>query len=87
MLFLLSYKDGIYINVRPDGSLFSLRRLQTQTKTKEKLVREVLFADAAALIAHTESAMQTITSCFAETAQFFSIIMFLSTVQKYYNKS
>ena len=53
------------------GSLFNLICLQAHTMTTEKLIRELLFADAAALVAHIISAMQRITSCVAETAQLF----------------
>ena len=64
-----SYKDGVCIDFRPDGNLFSIRRLQVKTKTTEKLTKELLFADDAALVVHTESAIQRITSCFVEAAQ------------------
>ena len=69
----LDDKDGVYIRFRTDGSLYNLRRLQAHTKTKEKLIRELLFADDAALVAHTESAMHRITCCFTETAQLFGL--------------
>ena len=69
----LNDMDGVYIRVRTDGSLFNLRCLQAHTKSKKKLIRELLFADDAALIAQTESAMQRITSCFAEAAQLFGL--------------
>ena len=54
-LFFLFTEDlddegGVYISNRTDGSL---RRLQAHTKTKKKLTRELLFATAAAFIAHT----------------------------------
>ena len=49
----LDDKDGVFIRFRTDGSLFNLRRLQAHMKTKEKLIRELLFADNAALVAHT----------------------------------
>ena len=41
--------DGVYIHFRTDGSLFNLRRLQAHTKTKEQLIIELLFAEAAQL--------------------------------------
>ena len=58
---------------RTDGSLFNLRRLQAHTKTLEQLIRELLFADDAALVAHTETALQRVTSCFAEATQLFGL--------------
>ncbi|GFS08107.1 hypothetical protein ElyMa_001266300, partial [Elysia marginata] len=69
----LAPEDGVYVRYRLDGSLFSLRRLQAHTKTQERLIRDLLFADDAALVAHTEQALQRITSCFAETSSLFGL--------------
>ncbi|KAI8500865.1 hypothetical protein Bbelb_216830 [Branchiostoma belcheri] len=69
----LGDEDGIYIKYRTDGSPFNLRRLQAHTKTLEQLIRELLFADDAALVAHTEVAMQRVTSCFAEASELFGL--------------
>ena len=69
----LNDDDGIYIRYRLDGNLFNLRRLQAHTKTQEQLIRDLLFADDAALVAHTERALQRLTSCFAEAAQLFGL--------------
>ena len=69
----LSEDDGIYIRYRMDGSLFNVRRLKAQTKTFQHLIRELLFADDAALVAHTEVALQRQTACFAETAELFGL--------------
>ena len=66
-------EDAIYIRYRLDGSLFNLRRLKSLTKTSQMLVRELLFADDAALVAHTEAALQRLVSCFAESAQAFGL--------------
>ncbi|KAL0195131.1 hypothetical protein M9458_008703, partial [Cirrhinus mrigala] len=65
--------DAVYIRYRLDGSLFNLRRLQAHTKTLDQLIRELLFADDAALLAHTERALQRITSCFTDAAQLFGL--------------
>ncbi|GFO47334.1 hypothetical protein PoB_007383900 [Plakobranchus ocellatus] len=66
-------EDGIYIRYRLDGSLFNLRRLQAHTKTNERLIRDLLFADDAALVAHTEQALQRLTSCFADASRLFGL--------------
>ena len=65
--------EAVYIRYRLDGSLFNLRRLQAHTKTREQMFRDLLFADDAALVAHTERALQCLTSCFSEAAQLFGL--------------
>ncbi len=69
----LDNADCIYIRFHLDGSVFNLRRLQAHTKNMELLIRELLCADDAVLFAHTEAAMQLITSCFSKTAQIFGL--------------
>ncbi|GFR99266.1 hypothetical protein ElyMa_002789200 [Elysia marginata] len=69
----LAPEDGVYVRYGLDGSLFNLRRLQAHTKTQERLIRDLLFADDATLVAHTEQALQRITSCFAETSSLFGL--------------
>ena len=65
--------DGIYIRYCLDGNIFNLRRLQATPNTLEQLIRDLLFADDAALLAHSERPRQRITSCFAEASQFFGL--------------
>ena len=69
----LNDDDSIYIRYRLDGNLFNLRRLQAHTKTQEQQIRDILFDDDAALVAHTERALQRLTSCFAEADQLFGL--------------
>ena len=80
----LDDEDGVFIRYRTDGSLFNLRRLQAHTKTLEQLIRELLFADDAALVAHTETALQRVTSCFAEAAQLFGLEVSLKKTEVLY---
>ena len=64
---------GVYVRYRLHGSLFNLRRLQAHTKTQERLIQNLLFADDAALVAHTERALQRMTSCFADASRLFGL--------------
>ncbi|GFR75558.1 ubiquitin carboxyl-terminal hydrolase 24 [Elysia marginata] len=77
----LAPEDGVYVRYRLDGSLFNLRRLQAHTKTQERLIRDLLFAGDAALVAHTEQALQRITSCFAETSNLLGLEVSLKNTE------
>ena len=48
----------VYLNTRSDGSLFNLARLRAKTKTVKTILRDFLFADDAALVAHNEETLQ-----------------------------
>ena len=43
----------VFIRTRTDGQLFNLARLSANTNTRELCIRELLFADDAAMVAHT----------------------------------
>ena len=73
----LDDKDGTYVGYHMDGGLFNLRHLQAHTMIQERLIRNLLFADDAALVAHTEKALQRITSCFADASQMFVLVISL----------
>ncbi len=53
------------LKYRTDDSVFDLRHLNARTKTLEKLVREALFANDCALLAHTEQDLQVIVDRFS----------------------
>ena len=79
---LLSYAfssstEGIYTHTRSDGSLFSTAPIRTKTKTREVLVREMLFADDAALAAHTEEALQQMINSFSHACEEFGLTISL----------
>ncbi|XP_076456356.1 uncharacterized protein LOC143290726 [Babylonia areolata] len=66
---LLSYaftnnEDGVYLHTRCDGKLFrNLARLRAKTKVRLVTIKEALFADDAALVTHTEEALQRLVDC------------------------
>ena len=80
-------RDEIYIRYRLDGSLFHLRRLKSVTKTSQTLVRELLFVDDAALVAHTETALQRLVSCFAEATKIFGLVVSIKKTEVLYQPS
>ena len=49
--------EGIYIRTR-DGKLYSLSRLRAKTKVLIALIRDLLFADDAAIVVHSEEQLQ-----------------------------
>ncbi len=68
---------GVFIRTRSDGNLFNLARLRAKTKVRRVLIREMLFADDAALTAHTEEALQRLISSFARASDEFGLTISL----------
>ena len=70
----LANKDaGITILYRTDGRFFDLRRLKANTKVREALIRDFVFADDCALAAHSESELQCLATCFSTAAKAFGL--------------
>lgn len=59
-------QDGIYIQTRHDADLFKVSQFRAPTLTSINLVREMLFADGSALVAHTSGDMQHLVDMFAK---------------------
>ena len=70
-------EDGVYIHSRSDGGLFNLARLRAKTKVRKVLLREMLFADDAALATHSEEALQRLIDCFAHACDEFGLTISL----------
>ena len=66
---------GVFIRTRSDGKLFNLARLKASTKTRELCIRELLFADAAAIVAHTLEDIREICKQFEQAATMFGLII------------
>ena len=43
---------GVHLHTRSDGQLFNPARLRAKTKVREALIRDMLFADDAAVTSH-----------------------------------
>ena len=64
---------GVFIRTRSDGKLFNLARLKASTKTRELCIRELLFADDAAIVAHTLEDIREICKQFEQAATMFGL--------------
>ncbi|XP_076031933.1 uncharacterized protein LOC143019836 [Oratosquilla oratoria] len=79
-----SCEKCIFIRFRTDGSIFNLQRLKAYTKFKHMLIRELLFADDCALIAHTQADMQSIVNDFARTTTRFGLTISIKKIEVLY---
>ena len=64
MMLLSAFKDsdpGIQITHRTDGGIFNTQRLKAKTKVSKSLVRDLLYADDCAIVAHSEDDLQRLT--------------------------
>ena len=66
-------EDGVYMRTRLDGSLFNLRRLKAKKRTIEALIRDLLFADDAALTAHSNEGLQSLMNSLARACELFGL--------------
>ena len=65
----------VYLKWRADGSLFNLSRLKATTKTTVSLIRDLLFADDAALVAHDETTLQKMMNMLSTACNKFSLVI------------
>lgn len=84
MLLQYAFKDcdeGVFIRTRADGKLYNLARLRAKTKVLEVLIRELLFADDAALASHTEDGLQQLVSRFSHACKEFGLTISLKKTE------
>ncbi|RXN14061.1 RNA-directed DNA polymerase from mobile element jockey-like protein [Labeo rohita] len=80
MLLKYAFKDcseGVYIHTRSDGKLYNIAHLCAKTKITEVLIREMLFADDAALTSHTEDGLQQLVTCLFHACKEFGLTISL----------
>ena len=69
--------DGVYIQSRQSAPLFNVAHFRA--KTTRILMRELLFADDSALVAHSAEEMQKIVDAFSNAAKKFSLKINIKT--------
>ena len=70
-------QEGIYLQTRSDGSLFNLAHLKARTKVHEVLIRDMLFADDATVVTHTQRELQLLMDHFSQACKDFGLIISL----------
>ena len=65
--------QGILLRFRTSGNVFNLRRFNTKSKTFKVLIRELLYADDADFLAHTQADMQHIMDRFSQACTSFGL--------------
>ena len=73
--------EGIYHRTRSDGNLFKLSRLRAKTRVHEKYVRDLLFADDAAITTHTQEDIQRLLDRFSDACRHFGVTISLAKTQ------
>ena len=71
----------ILLQCRSSDKLFNLARLKFKTKIVKVLIRKLLFADDAAIVAHTEEDLQYLLDDFARACNDFGLTISLKRTQ------
>ena len=65
--------EGIYLRTRTDGRLFNPSRLRAKTKVQLRCLRNFLFADDAAVTAHSAEDLQQLMTRFSDACRDFGL--------------
>ena len=72
------------LRFRTSGKVFNLRRFGAKSKTFNAIVRELLYADDADFIAHSEEDMQSIMNLFSVACSHFRLTISLKKTKAMY---
>ena len=73
----LDSDTGVSLLSRDDGNFFNLARFRARTKTQKFVVRELLYADDAALCASSAEQLQGLLDCFSKACDKFGLMISL----------
>ena len=69
--------EEIYFRTRSDDRPLNLARLRAKTKVRKDLIRDMLFADDAAVATHTQEELQSLMDCFSHACKDFGLTISL----------
>ena len=67
--------DGVYLHSRSHGCLFNISRLCAKTKTRTVTIRDLLFADDAAIVSYQQHGLQRLMDKFSDACDLFGLII------------
>ena len=73
----LRHNNRRNFHTRSDDRLFNLARLRAKTKVRKDLIRDMLFADDAAVATHTQEELQSLVDCFSQACKDFGLTISL----------
>ena len=76
--------DGIYIQSRQSANLFNVAHFRAKTKTTRIQMRDLLFADGNALVAHSAEEMQKIVDAFSDASKKFGLKINIKKIEVLY---
>lgn len=68
---------GVYMHTRSDGRLYNIARLRAKTKVRKIIIRDMVFADDAAVTSHTEQDLQCLMDRFSQACKDFGLTISL----------
>ena len=77
-MMLSAFKNtdpGIQISYRTNGGVFKLHRLRAKTKVTVALIRELLFADDCAIVAHIEHDLEQLADSISTATKRFGLMI------------
>ncbi|KAL8601457.1 hypothetical protein ACOMHN_000399 [Nucella lapillus] len=90
MMLLYAFKDsdpGIQITYRTDGGILNTQRLKAKTKVTKSLVRDLLYADDCAIVAHSEDDLQRVTDSLSAATNHFGLTISIKKTEVIFQPS
>lgn len=78
------YNKGVWIQTRPGADLFNVNQFKSSTRTSKVLIRELMYADDTAFVAHYHQEAQEIITRFAKSATDFGLKINITKTEMMY---